>query len=225
MPHIAETLLKYLILLFAATRCSGEIYNYDNALAVRTDLEGRLEFPNGAPFNLTAQIMLNNGEYQTFSRRDGSFIIFDVPPGIHQLDIHSKAFHFGQVKIQLLEESMDAPKCLEYLYPGANKRVIKYPLVLNPKGTYQYFEMKRGFSLLALFKNPMVIMMLFSVGMMVMLPKMMEGLDPEEKARMKEQMKNQQDPQQMLSQMWGEITGGAEEQEKKTISSNSKKRR
>lgn len=118
---------------------------------------------------------------------------------------------FPQVKIQLLEDSMDAPKCLEYAFPGAQKRALKYPLVINPKGTYQYFEAKKGFSIFRLLKNPMVILMLFSVGLMVAMPYMMEGLDPEEKARMREQMKNQQDPTAMLSQMWGDLTGGEEE--------------
>ena len=58
----------------------------------------------------------------------------------------------------------------------------------------------------------MVIMMLFSVVLMVMMPKMMEGMEPEEKARMKEQMKNQQDPSAMLTQMWSGITGGEEKE-------------
>ena len=177
-----------------------------------TDLEGRLEFPSSAPFNITTKITLNNGEYTTYSRTDGSFVIYNVPPGIHQLDIDSKTFHFGQIKIQLLEEAMDAPKCLEYAFPGAPKRALKYPLILNPKATLQYFEAKKGFSIFSLLKNPMVIMMLFSVVLMVMMPKMMEGMEPEEKARMKEQMKNQQDPSAMLTQMWSGITGGEEKE-------------
>ena len=113
-------------------------------------------------------------------------------------------------------DSMDAPKCLEYAFPGAQKRELKYPLVINPKGTYQYFETKKGFSIFSLMRNPMVMMMLFSVGLMVAMPYMMEGLDPEEKARMKEQMKAQQDPSAMLTQMWGDITGGAEEEAPKS---------
>jgi hypothetical protein len=172
---------------------------------------GRLVFPDNSPFNITTRITLNNGEYNTYSRKDGSFVIYNVPPGIHQLDIDSKVFHFGQVKIQLLEDSMDAPKCLEYAYPGAAKKVVKYPLVLYAKGTYQYFEVKKGFSIFSLLKNPMVLMMLFSVGMMFVMPKMMEGLDPEEKARLKSQMEAQKDPTQMLSQMFGDITGAGED--------------
>lgn len=182
------------------------------AQQVTTSLEGRLEFPNKTPFNITTKITLNSGEYTTYSRTDGSFIIYNVPPGVHRLDIVSKAYHFGQIKIQLLEESMDAPKCLEYAYPGAAKRVVKYPLVLYAKGTYQYFETEKGFSVFSMLKNPMVLMMLFSVGMMVLMPKMMEGLDPEEKARMRQQMEAQKDPTQMFSQMFGELTGSAEDQ-------------
>jgi hypothetical protein len=143
----------------------------------------------------------------TYARADGSFKIYNVPSGIHQLDIDSTIYHFGQIKIQLLEEAMDEPKCLEYAFPGASKRAIKYPLVLSPKATKDYFQVKKGFSIFSLLKNPMVLMMVFSAGMMFVMPKMMEGLDPEEKARMKQQMQAQQDPTKMLSQMWGEITG------------------
>lgn len=50
-------------------------------------------------------------------------------------------------------------------------------------------------------------MMAFSVGMMFLMPKMMEGLDPEEKERMKQQMEMQKDPTKMLSQLWGDISG------------------
>jgi ER membrane protein complex subunit 7 len=160
---------------------------------------------------MTTKITLNSGEYTTYSRTDGSFVIYNVPPGVHQLDVHSKDYHFGQIKLQLLEESMDAPpKCLEYAYPGATKKVVPYPLVILARGTYQYFEIKKGFSIFSMLKNPMVLMMLFSVVMMVVMPKMMEGLDPEEKARMKQQMEAQNDPTKMFSQMFGELTGSAE---------------
>ena len=111
---------------------------------------------------------------------------------------------------------MDAPNCLEYAFPGATKQVITYPLKLYPYATYQYFEPKKGFSLFRLLKSPMVIMMIFSGVMMYALPKMMEGLDPEEKAAMRKQMEAQQDPTKMFSQMWGDITGAPQEETGKT---------
>jgi hypothetical protein len=170
---------------------------------VTTTLEGRLEFPDKSPFNVTTKISLNNAEYTTYSRADGSFTIFNVPPGVHQLDVLSTTHLFGQVKIQLLEDSMDAPKCLEYAYPGAIKLAIKYPLVLIPHATYDYFEPERGFSILGLLKNPMVLMMLVGGGLMLGMPKLMEGMDPEEKELMRKQMKAQTNPTEMLSQMFG----------------------
>lgn len=36
---------------------------------------------------------------------------------------------------------------------------------------------------------------------------MMDGLEPEEKARLKQQMAMQQDPTKMLGQLWGDVTG------------------
>lgn len=54
-------------------------------------------------------------------------------------------------------------------------------------------------------------MMAFSVGMMVVMPKMMEGLDPEEKARMQQQMEMQKDPTKMLASLWGDMSGDQKE--------------
>lgn len=130
-----------------------------------TSIEGKLFFPDMTIFNITTRITLNHDEYSTYSQADGSFIIHNVGPGIHQLDVHSTNFLFSQVKIQLLEESMETPKCLEYAFPGATKQPIPYPLELTAHATYQYFEVKKGFSIFVIFKNPMFLMMLFSVGM------------------------------------------------------------
>lgn len=89
---------------------------------------------------------------------------------------------------------MDSPKCIEYIYPGAPKQSIDYPLVLTAHASYQYYEPRQGFNLFGIFKNPMLLMMLVMGGMMVLMPKMMEGLDPEQKEQMQKQMELQQDP-------------------------------
>ncbi len=178
------------------------LFPRSTAEAVTTTLQGHLQFPDKTPFNITTRISLNNAEYTTYSRSDGSFVIYNVPPGIHQLDIHSPTYHFGQVRVQLLKESMNAPMCLEYTHAGAVKIAIKYPLVLTPHATYDYFEPQKGFSIFSLLKNPMVLMMLVSAGLMVGMPKLMENLDPEEKEQMRKQMQAQSNPTEMLSQMF-----------------------
>ena len=177
-------------------------------------IEGRLQFPDKAPFNVTTRITLNHGEYSTYSRADGGFTFYNVIPGIHVLDIQSTVYHFSQVKIQLLEDDMENPKCLEYMYPGAKKQATMHPLVLNAIATYDYFEVRKGFSIFSILANPMVLMMAFSVGLMFLMPKMMEGLEPEERERIKQQMEVQKDPTKMLGQMWGDITGANDEDSK-----------
>ena len=55
-------------------------------------------------------------------------------------------------------------------------------------------------------------MMLFAGGMTFVMPKMMEGMDPEQRKEMEKQMANQQDPMKMMQSMFG---GGDDEEEEK----------
>ena len=54
-----------------------------------------------------------------------------------------------------------------------------------------------------LLKNPMFLMMIVGVGMMTLMPMMMENLEPEERERMQKQMEMQKDPTKMLSSLFG----------------------
>ena len=131
--------------------------------------------------------------------------------GVHQLDVQSATHHFGTVKVQLLADAASPPKCVEYAYPGAAKKAIEHPVVMTAYATLEYFEMRPAFSVFVILKNPMFLMMAFSVGMMFLMPKMMEGMTDEEKAQMREQMASQQDPTKLLSNLMEGFTGGAEE--------------
>jgi len=112
---------------------------------------------------------------------------------------------------------MDVPKCIEYVYPGAPKQAIPHPLELTAHASYEYYEPRQGFTPFSILKNPMLLMMLLSVGGMVLMPKMMEGLDPEQKEQMQKQMAMQQDPSKMLTQMFQDMTGTGEEPEAPAI--------
>lgn len=170
------------------------------------NIHGQLRLPNDTPVNMT-KIILNDGEFATYSRVDGTFSFYNVGPGVHLLDVHSHTHLFSQVKIQLLEDKMDQPKCIEYPYPGSLKMETTHPLVLKAHATYEYFEKRPGFSIFSILGNPMMLMMLISVGVMFLMPSMMEGLEPEERERMKKQMEMQKDPSKMFSQILGDLTG------------------
>ncbi|KAL7513634.1 hypothetical protein ACHAXN_013005 [Cyclotella atomus] len=176
-----------------------------------TKITGRLKLPDPKQSLNSTRLTLNDGTFSTYTLPDGSFTFHHVPPGVHLLDVQSREHHFSQVKIQLLEDAMDSPKCIEYVYPGAPKQSISHPLELTAHASYQYYEPRQGFNLFAIFKNPMILMMIVMGGMMFMMPKMMENLDPEQKEQMQRQLEMQQDPSKMLSSMWGELTGTSEE--------------
>lgn len=176
-----------------------------------TSIKGRLRLPDDKPLNTTL-ITLNDGQLSTYTQPDGSFVFHTVGPGVHVLDAHSHIHHFSQVKIQLLIDSMDAPKCIEYVYPGAPKQAVPHPLLLTAHAKYEYFEKRQGFSIFSILKNPMLLMMMVSAGIMLFMPKTMEGLDDDQKEQMKRQMEMQQDPTKMLSQMWTDISGTGEEE-------------
>jgi hypothetical protein len=159
-----------------------------------TKITGRLKLPDPKQSLNSTRLTLNDGTFSTYTLPDGSFTFHHVPPGVHLLDVQSREHHFSQVKIQLLEDAMESPKCIEYVYPGAPKQSIPHPLELTAHASYQYYEPRQGFSLFAIFKNPMLLMMIVMGGMMVMMPKMMENLDPEQKEQMQRQMEMQQDP-------------------------------
>ncbi len=202
-----------------------------SSIPITGTIQGRLLLPETTqkdlpPLNSTL-ITLNNGEYSTYSTTpDGQFTFSNIPPGVHVLDVQSTTYHFSQIKIQLLPEKNNMePNCIEYVYPGATKYAISHPLILTAHATYTYFEKKPSFSPFRIFKNPMVLMMVVSVGFMFLMPSMMSGLDEDQKKQMKEQMELQKDPQKMFSQMWGGGDGSADSGAKKVVKKKGKTQR
>jgi hypothetical protein len=71
---------------------------------------------------------------------------------------------------------------VEYKYPGAKKFPAEYPLHLYP---IHYYQERPPFSIIGLITgNPMIVMMVFSLGIMVIFPKLLQGIDPEEMKQM-----------------------------------------
>lgn len=196
----------------------GAIGNIVNAkVATTTEIKGRLRLPNDVPGYLNStRLSLSDGgsnHRSTYLRSDGTFSFYGVGPGVHLLEVHSATYAFSHVKIQLLESSPPEPKCVQYAFVGAEKRVVPHPLVLTAHASYNYFDPPRTFSLLGLLRNPMVLMMGFGVVVMFAMPAMMEGMDDEQRQQMQRNMEMQQDPSKMLGQLWGDFSGASAEPE------------
>ncbi|KAF8316128.1 hypothetical protein DL93DRAFT_2111649 [Clavulina sp. PMI_390] len=63
---------------------------------------------------------------------------------------------------------------------------LPYPIAISTKGEKVYVVKKKGFDVLEMFKNPMMLMMLLAGGMVFILPTIMENMDPEMVKEMQE---------------------------------------
>lgn len=189
-------------------------------------VEGRIKLPlkilqdGDLP---TTEITLNGGEHRAFTRPDGSFRFHDVAPGVYLLDVWSTEYLFSQFKLNLPEQAEEPIRALEYMYPGAAKRPAAYPVDLRPHVKLEYFDKRQQPGLHTLFKNPMLLMMAFTMCMVVFMPKLMDSLDPEERKRMEDQMANSSDPQKMLKGLFG--MGDDEKSDSEEESRGKKKRK
>lgn len=71
-----------------------------------------------------------------------------------------------------------------------SRQPLPFPLPLEPLVAKQvFFEKRDGFQWSSYLMNPMVLMMGFSMLLMFAMPKMMQNMDPEQLAEMKEMQK------------------------------------
>jgi hypothetical protein len=166
------------------------------------NVEGNLIF-SFPPAEKNIKLKLNGDDYTTISRSDGSFIFYNVPDGIYSLDILSIYHIFPTLKLKISSnETYVSAQVHEYKYPGAKVLKTAYPLVINSIIPVSYFQQTPPFSIIGmLFKNPMILIMLVTVGVMVYFPKM---LDAEQMKEFQAQAENQSeidgDPMKVLNQ-------------------------
>jgi len=60
-----------------------------------------------------------------------------------------------------------------------DKTATAYPFRMEAESTIEYFTPKEGFQISSLLKNPMIIMIGVTFLMILVIPRMMAGIDPE----------------------------------------------
>ena len=170
-------------------------------VAGAASISGKLLLP-GEPRPPMMRISLNGGEYWAYSRFDGSFVVDDVAPGTYNLDVLSAQFAFSRYKVNVRPGHASRIQALEYAYPGAQKVPVAHPLTIQPHGRLTYFVARQTYGLAQVLKNPMILMMGFTMLMVFVMPRMMKGMDPEEMEKMQEQM-GSNDPNELWNELWG----------------------
>eukprot|EP00003_Mantamonas_plastica_P033196 TRINITY_DN9385_c0_g1_i6.p1 TRINITY_DN9385_c0_g1~~TRINITY_DN9385_c0_g1_i6.p1 ORF type:complete len:218 (+),score=67.37 TRINITY_DN9385_c0_g1_i6:62-655(+) len=130
------------------------------------------------------QVLLKGGKYSAVPRTDGSFVIFDVSPGVYSLHVASIGYIFPDLRVEV---SAKVPGRVRARFAGHNNRTyVPYPLVLLPEQPAEYFEVNQGFSVRDIMANPMFLMMGFTLLLAFVVPKLMGQLDPEDMKELQE---------------------------------------
>uniref|UniRef100_A0A0G4FIN8 ER membrane protein complex subunit 7 beta-sandwich domain-containing protein n=1 Tax=Chromera velia CCMP2878 TaxID=1169474 RepID=A0A0G4FIN8_9ALVE len=115
---------------------------------------------------------------ETFVSRDGGFSVSGLGPSSHLLEVLHPSLVFEPVLLEVLPESQgqNGVKAFSFSYEHGQGAQLRLPLTLVPRGKNSFFEAREEFNIMALGKNYMVWIMLATVGLMLILPKMQESL-------------------------------------------------
>eukprot|EP00418_Pyrodinium_bahamense_P061143 CAMPEP_0179185310 /NCGR_PEP_ID=MMETSP0796-20121207/91888_1 /TAXON_ID=73915 /ORGANISM="Pyrodinium bahamense, Strain pbaha01" /LENGTH=273 /DNA_ID=CAMNT_0020889265 /DNA_START=56 /DNA_END=876 /DNA_ORIENTATION=- len=141
------------------------------------------------------RVILDGGEQSALPTADGYFLISDVQPGPHLLQVVHPRLLFDPVRVEAQEGS--TVKMTAYLADFEHGRgaKMKYPLGLAPSGTYAYLEKREEFNILSIFKSPMALISLFSFGAMLLLPKLQPMIEEEKERQRQEQEAKERESQ------------------------------
>lgn len=157
---------------------------YCSALAF--DLQGRIQWNDICPSLRElgqASVVLDNGRHRGGVTRDGGFTIYDAPNGTYVLSVVAHDHAFDKLRVTIPVSSSDTPDIRPYV-PGTPLLppapiALPYPIVLQARQRADYFVKPDAFDVLAMFKNPMMLMMVFGGVMVFAMPYLMKNMDPE----------------------------------------------
>lgn len=144
-----------------------------------TEVIGRLVLPsNTYPKDAFGSILLRDlfGDVRaSWIEDDLSFRFFEVPRGKYVLEVNLVGWMFLPVLVEVNEKETVTFTLRDREGPLQTNEVN-----LSPVGTLSYFETSRTlFSIQAIRRNPMLAMLVVLVLAAVILPKVMDAIDPE----------------------------------------------
>lgn len=171
-------------------------------------VRGKVDFGGLPSGNL---IVRCDAAQQAFVRSDGTFVLRDVEPGLHEISVVDTLRWFSKAIVEV-DAAGKVSRVIDVLPPqqpngGPVRREAK-SIVLKPAGMVDYFEKRQQMTIMSLFANPMMLMMVVTLGLGMVMPKLMENMDPEELKQMQQQMAQQQkataDPSQAFANLLGQ---------------------
>ncbi|KAJ8971496.1 hypothetical protein NQ317_013135 [Molorchus minor] len=131
-------------------------------------------------------IHINGGEYIGFVRKDGSFIVHNVPAGSYIVEILNPEYTFEPARVEINSKGKYRARKVNHI-KTSEIVVVPYPLKMKALGKTRYFHVREQWRITDLLFNPMIMMMVLPLLLIMVLPKMMN--DPDTKKEM-EQIQN-----------------------------------
>uniref|UniRef100_A0A7S3J511 ER membrane protein complex subunit 7 beta-sandwich domain-containing protein n=1 Tax=Euplotes harpa TaxID=151035 RepID=A0A7S3J511_9SPIT len=126
--------------------------------------------------------------YVSYLYSNGVVKFTNVPVGNYIMRIDDVNFFYDSFAIEVFKhKDKEVVRAFNYDIKNGKGGQIKHPVIFSPTIPKIYDEIKEPFSVLSLLKNPMVLMMLVSLGMVVLMNKMPKP-DKEQMAEMNKQM-------------------------------------
>mmetsp|Transcript_11222 Transcript_11222/g.25588 ORF Transcript_11222/g.25588 Transcript_11222/m.25588 type:complete len:197 (+) Transcript_11222:101-691(+) len=182
-PLLLYAVLSRFVSCVAKGAASGQILGRVN---ISPDFQPKLLDHGGLA---AVRVIVDGGQHSALPQADGTFSMNGIPVGPHLLQVVHPVLRFTPVRVdvQVLEDGTE--KVTSHVIDferGKASQTLKYPLVLRPSETYTYLEKREEFNILTIFRNPMAIIGLISMGAMVLLPKLQPMLEEEKERQLRE---------------------------------------
>ncbi|KAJ7900037.1 hypothetical protein B0H14DRAFT_2672002 [Mycena olivaceomarginata] len=125
----------------------------------------------------------------------------DVPAGTYILSVVSHDHAFDHLRIDVLESTFEVRPYSVGTPLNPASSIVLPQISLIARAKHVYFVPVDSFNLVAMFQNPMMLMLLFGGVMVIAMPYLMKNMDPET-------MKDFKDQQAKLSQMQSAMASG-----------------
>eukprot|EP01113_Clastostelium_recurvatum_P025362 TRINITY_DN3050_c0_g1_i1.p1 TRINITY_DN3050_c0_g1~~TRINITY_DN3050_c0_g1_i1.p1 ORF type:complete len:206 (-),score=36.51 TRINITY_DN3050_c0_g1_i1:6-623(-) len=135
-------------------------------------------------------------QYTGLPRGDGVFKVRGLASGDgYILEVRATKYVFDTVKIDI---SSQEDKLRAMKLTNITEVRINYPLELSPLGTITPFKPRQPYDFTSILRNPMILMVGFTMLMTFALPKIMANLDPEAIKEMQATAGDQGEPAKTL---------------------------
>jgi hypothetical protein len=151
---------------------------------------------------MNTKILLNYGQYVGYPREDGTFEVDNLPPDSYVVEVTHPRFIYEPIRVDITSKGRIRARRVNHIQP-ALVQTLDYPLIFKPRSLHNYLLPRETWRIMDLLLNPMVIMMILPLGIIWLLPKMM---NPQEVQSQRESMPEYNVPElsEVMANMFGQ---------------------